>query len=353
MQKKVDYLIVGLGIAGTCFAKKCIENNKTFHIITDSKKSASHVAAGLFNPIVIKRFNPVWRYQHQMNLLKQTFGGFQDLLGGRYLHHPPVYRIFSNEQEIITWQNKIQTISSLQAYMNPSPIATTFESIEAPFGFGEVKGTGWVDLARIIQDFSNQFKKHITQEKFDYNQLNILEPLSYKGIQANKIIFAEGIKVSQNPYFNFIPIRPNKGETLIIQIKQEMPYVTFNSKNFLMPLGDNLYYVGSTYDRTWEDDGPTESNKQKLINHLQSYYKGDFEIIEHRAAFRPTTPDMRPIIGKHPTLPNLYVLNGLGTRGTFNGPDMSRELFEFLENDIPLDPEIDVKRYYKRLNPKR
>ncbi|MGI9526559.1 MAG: NAD(P)/FAD-dependent oxidoreductase [Weeksellaceae bacterium] len=349
MQDKVDYIIVGLGIAGTCFARQCLEHGKSFRIITDFESSASHVAAGLFNPIVIKRFNPVWRFQHQMQLLQETFSAFEDLLGGNYLHYPPVYRIFSNEQEIVTWKEKITSMESLQFYLNPTPIETKVDQIYSPYGFGEVKGTGWVDLAAVLYDFSNKFQEYIIQNSFDYAQLDVSEGVRYRELKADKIIFAEGVKVLNNPFFNFIPIRPNKGETLIIETHTELPNVTFNSKNFLMPIGDKRYYVGSTYDREWDDAGPTEENKQKLIKQLKFYFKGDFNILEHRAAFRPTTPNMRPILGSHPTLPHMYVLNGLGTRGTFNGPDMARELFEFLEDEKPLDKEIDVKRYYKLL----
>ena len=56
--------------------------------------------------------------------------------------------------------------------------------------------------------------------------------------------------------------------------------------------------------------------------------------------------DRKPILGQHQLYPQLYVFNGLGTRGVFNGTYFSRELYDYLENSKPLEAEIDVKRFY-------
>jgi glycine oxidase len=52
----IDYLIVGGGIAGLCFAELCIQNNKSFILFTDESQNSSKIAGGLYNPVVLKRF---------------------------------------------------------------------------------------------------------------------------------------------------------------------------------------------------------------------------------------------------------------------------------------------------------
>lgn len=44
----------------------------------------------------------------------------------------------------------------------------------------------------------------------------------------------------------------------------------------------------------------------------------------------------------------LYLLNGLGTRGVLLAPAMAKALFEYIEYGIPLDSSIDIKRFDKR-----
>ena len=60
---------------------------------------------------------------------------------------------------------------------------------------------------------------------------------------------------------------------------------------------------------------------------------------------RPTVKDRRPLVGQHQNYKNLYVLNGLGTRGVMIAPYVANKLFQYIENDEPIDPEIDIKRY--------
>ena len=41
----------------------------------------------------------------------------------------------------------------------------------------------------------------------------------------------------------------------------------------------------------------------------------------------------------------MYVLNGLGSRGVMIGPYVAQQLYDFIENESELDPEIDLRRF--------
>ena len=105
-----------------------------------------------------------------------------------------------------------------------------------------------------------------------------------------------------------------------------------------------MYKVGATYN--WEDKTniPTEAAKQELVSELKELIDCDFEIIEHYAGVRPTVKDRRPLVGTHPIHNNIHVLNGLGTRGVMLAPAMALDLFNLIENKIPLDKNIDISR---------
>ena len=75
-----------------------------------------------------------------------------------------------------------------------------------------------------------------------------------------------------------------------------------------------------------------------------------YEVLEHFAGVRPTVKDRRPLVGLHPNHPNMYILNGLGTRGVMLGPFLAHQLFNYIENNIPLDEEINIDRIYKKRN---
>ena len=81
------------------------------------------------------------------------------------------------------------------------------------------------------------------------------------------------------------------------------------------------------------------------IEKVKKIINCDFEIVHQVAGIRPTTKDRRPLVGAHPENKNLFVLNGLGTRGVMMSPFVAEELFNHIELGIDLDREIDIKRF--------
>ncbi|MBK7816373.1 MAG: FAD-binding oxidoreductase [Sphingobacteriaceae bacterium] len=78
--------------------------------------------------------------------------------------------------------------------------------------------------------------------------------------------------------------------------------------------------------------------------------KVPYNVLEHKAGVRPSTLDRRPIIGQHPLHKNLFVFNGLGTKGVMLAPYFSKKFVHFYLNKEALDAEVDVKRFYSKFN---
>ena len=61
VHQKVDYLIVGLGLAGSALAWELIQRDKTVLVLDlPADQGASAVAAGLVNPVTGKFLNKAW-----------------------------------------------------------------------------------------------------------------------------------------------------------------------------------------------------------------------------------------------------------------------------------------------------
>ena len=54
-------------------------------------------------------------------------------------------------------------------------------------------------------------------------------------------------------------------------------------------------------------------------------------MVEQVAGIRPTTKDRRPLVGSHPEYKNVFVVNGLGTRGVMMSPFVAEQLFNHIE----------------------
>ncbi len=69
-----------------------------------------------------------------------------------------------------------------------------------------------------------------------------------------------------------------------------------------------------------------------------------FEIIGHVAGVRPAVKDRRPYIGASKKHSNLFIFNGLGTKGALLAPYWAEHLAEHLMLGKPLDAAVDTRR---------
>jgi glycine/D-amino acid oxidase-like deaminating enzyme len=149
----------------------------------------------------------------------------------------------------------------------------------------------------------------------------------------------------KNPFFNKLPLEGTKGELLLIHAPELKSEVILKSSVFVIPIGSDKYLVGSTY--AWKDysNTPTESARTSLINKLQKLLNCSFEILQQRAGIRPTVIDRRPLVGQHRVHKNLYILNGLGSRGVLVAPTVAKNLIDFIEKGLALPKDIDINRF--------
>lgn len=344
--KKVDFLIVGGGYAGTFLAHHLLQSQSSFLLITDDNKGASQVSAGMVNPAVLKKFTSFWLAQEQIDLLNEVCQEIESYTGENYLIPESVHRIFHDENEQKLWLKKSKN-EDLRHFLNPD--FKSFPTILNPHKTGEVMQSCRLDVQRFFNGIHSFFKYNgfLATEKFDYKQIDLAKK-TYKDIRFEKIIFCEGMGVKQNPFFADIEVNPNKGHHLNVRLSKPLDFkATVKKKHFLFPLDENQYYYGGTYDRDQTDEGIDDKAVEQLKAGLREFYPYDFEVTEVHYGFRPTVKDRRPIIGKHQEFDFMFVFNGLGARGVLNGCYFGKELSNHLLYGKDLPEEVRIERFYK------
>ncbi len=347
----LDYIIVGSGIAGVSFAELCFQNDKTFRVFDDFSSSSSRVAGGLYNPVILKRFSEVWKAKEQLEFGLPFFETIAKRLEVQFDFKIPIYRKFASIEEQNNWFQAADK-PNLAPFLSTDIIHKQYQSITSKFGFGEVLTTGYLDVSLLLDHYI-QFLRTLnlfSNSKFDYSKILIEDGfVIYEGIKAKNIVFAEGFALHNNIFFNQLPLDGTKGELLIIKAPKLNLDVVLKSSIFILPIGNDLFKVGATYNWNDKTDLPTEEGKNELIENLKELIDCDFEIVEHFAGVRPTVKDRRPLVGSHHKFKSLHVLNGLGTRGVMLGPWLANALFQKIEKDIALDSNINIARFYKKL----
>ena len=345
----IDYLIIGSGLAGISFSEMALQNGKSILVLDNNSQNSSKIAGGLYNPVILKRFSQVGQAKEHLLVMNEFFSALEKKLNTQVDYKTPILRKFFSIEEQNNWFAASDKMN-LVPYLSTRLITKKYESIDSPFGYGEVLQTGYVDTAFLLKKYKNYLitNQLFLEESFDYGLLQEeTNGIRYKDIQASHIIFAEGFGMHTNPYFQHLPLDGTKGELLIIKAPLLDLDVILNTSVFILPLGNGLFKIGATYN--WEDKTalPTEAGKNELVERIKEIITCDFEIMEHHAGVRPTVKDRKPLVGTYEHHNSIHILNGLGTRGVMLGPAMAKALFENIEYQKPLDRFVDIKRFAK------
>jgi glycine/D-amino acid oxidase-like deaminating enzyme len=350
---KVNYIIVGQGLAGTVLAQTLLKKRKSLVVIDeDGMSRASKVAAGLYNPVVFKRLVKSWMADELIPFMEQFYLKAEEELNTNFFHKKQIVKLFADEKEKEFWLKK--SGEDVGKYLSKT-INERFqdELIYCPSGASEVTDAGNLDTVFFLKTFRDYFKSKeiLIEEEFEFAKLRVEnEFVEYKGLQADKIVFCEGYKAILNPYFNWLPFKLTKGEVLTIRLDSDKTIPlekVINKGVFILPLGNNEYKAGATYE--WNDltELPTEKGRSDLTEKLKKVLKVPFEIIEHKAGIRPTVDDRRPMLGVHPEHKRLYVFNGMGTKGVMLAPYFADHFVSFLEGNTLLNDEVNITRFKK------
>lgn len=349
--RKVEYFIVGQGLAGTMLAFSMLENNLDFRIISSPQKSkASVVAAGMINPLVFKRMTKSWLADDLLPLMKLQYQNLEKKLNVDFYFEKEILKPLSS-QEMQLWIER-KSNPDFSNYIQSVLTKKRIPQLSDAAGYGIISGGGYVDLPVFL---------HSAEQYFRQKNLIINSPLPFSAgipfrgsfesgnIQASKIVFCEGFHVRENPFFGFVKLSPVKGEVLLVHALQLSEEYILNRKVFVLPVGNQYFKVGSTYD--WEnlDELPTEKGKLSILENFENLVSTPYSVKNQWAGIRPAILDRRPVLGSHPEFDNVFIFNGLGTKGVMLAPYFASEMLKKLTiSNYELNPEVRVERFYRK-----
>ncbi len=343
----MDYIVVGLGLSGLAVTAELDKRKREFIVFENNSQKSSYVAGGIYNPVILKRFTPAWKACEQIDIAIPFYKQLEEKFGIRIVNPWSIYRRFHSVEEQNDWFVAADK-PRLSRFLDPVLKKNDNPNLIASYSLGKVCETGNIDTECLLDTYRAYLDEtyKLRHESFDYDNLKYNNGYwEYNGLQSRNVIFCEGFGLKKNPYFNYLPLTGNKGEYITIYSEELQLDFAVKSSVFLMPLGNNLYKVGATYDNHDKSPEPTPAAREKLISQLKQLIRCDFEVVDQLAGIRPSVSDRRPVVGKHPEHEHMYCCNGYGSRGVLIAPNMAAELLDHIENDKKLDPETDLDRF--------
>lgn len=349
---EIDYIIVGQGLAGSLLAYFLHKKNRRLLVIDPGLDNiSSKVAAGIINPVTGRRYVKSWRIDELIPFARQTYLELESLLGVKLYRDRHVLRVLFSPTEQNHWNSRLGD-PGYQPYIVPEAVPAKWSSMLQPvYAFGELARGAQIDLNLLLVHFRAWLTQNhqLIADSFDHGELDLSSgQLRYRNWVARAIVFCEGYRAKYNPFFNHLPYEGAKGEVLRIAIEGKQPRKLLRHHFFLVPMEDGTYWAGSNHLRIYDNEDPTPEGKQWLTSQLDKILKVPYEIRDHRAAVRPTVKDRRPLLGVHPELPNVFIFNGLGTKGASQGPFFANQLANTLTENAPFDPEVDIRRFHAK-----
>jgi len=350
LETSVDYIIVGLGLAGIAMVEELKRQEKTFVVYEDSSQTSSLVAGGMYNPVILKRFTPVWNAKEQLDVAIPFYLSLEKELSASFDQPLDIYRTFKTIEEQNNWFIASDK-PALQEYMHPELVKVEANHVVAPYQAGRVRHTGRIRVRELVSAYREYLKENgqLIEETFRHDRILTWDThIEYKNRTAGRIVFCEGNGLKNNPFFKKLPLNGTKGELLTIHAPDLKLHDIIKSAVFVLPLGNDLYKVGATFNWADKTNVPTQEGRKELEDKLKTVITCDYKIVEHEAGVRPTTGDRRPLLGVHKDNHRLVLFNGLGTRGVMIAPLMAKKLYQCIENNQALDREIDISRFKQK-----
>lgn len=346
-----DTLIIGQGLAGSALAWQLIEAGQRVCVIDDGHRSASSmVAAGLINPLAGLRFNRRPETADWLGAAGQWYAALERRFGRRFFHPVPMLRLFRSVEQQRFHARRLADPDSNGLLGAAFGADNCPEVVSAPFGGFIQHRTGYVDLPLLLGTLRDWLRERASLIGATLAPAQIAlhdRGVRALGLDAARLVFCDGARLRDNPWFDTLPLAPEKGEILNLAADDWQPRHIINGAHWLVPLADGQLRFGATHDHQEIDDRITDTGRTELLSGVQALRPSAPlpEVVLHQAGIRPGTSDRYPLIGQHPTHPALWVFNGFGARGSLLIPWYAERLCWRLMHRLSLPAEADIRRF--------
>jgi len=352
---QVDYLIVGQGIAGSFLSWYLAKAGKSAMVIDNNEPfSASRVAAGIINPVTGRRVVQTWMINQLLPFALEAYTSIGMDLGKGVITEKTMIDFFPTPQMLLAYRERI---SEAADFVSMGEDNTRFENdFHYDFGYGKIHPCYLIDLPSLLSLYRAKLRKDGLLLEEDFREDDLKDTgtgVNYLGIEAEKVIFCDGIGAARNKWFSSLPFAWNKGEALLVKCNDLDPGYLYKKGMIMAPTAAGYFWVGSSYEWNFEDPHPSAKFRDQTLAYLRQWVKKDCILEAHLASVRPATVERRPFVGLHPANKRVGMLNGMGTKGCSLAPYFASQLAGHLTENTPILPEANLQRYSRLLNRSR
>src|SRR5436190_5392607 len=264
---QTDTLIIGQGLCGTWLSYWLQKAGRDFMLIDEDRPmSSSRIASGVINPVTGRALAETWMAQFLLDFCTDVYTDIGNELNISCIKTVDVLHSFPSAQMRDAFNKRLPDLGQ---YLQPITDTDKWSAIfDMPFGLGCIRPALLIDLNHLLKTWQHRLQEKgvLQNSHFNISALSFVNGKAfYKDIQANRIIFCDGVNSLNYPFFNRLPFAPNKGEALLLRIEGLPPDHIYKKGLSLVPYphvdqrtDTQYFWAGSTYDNEYQDEQPTE-----------------------------------------------------------------------------------------------
>lgn len=353
------------------------------------------MAAGLVTPVTGDRLALSWRWSEFYPACNALYEQIQRITSTHFWHVAAAWRVFQSDAERERffqrwWSNEGKMEMGQQGIvLEPMPEEQLLP-FHSPRGGFSMWPAGRLDTRAYLDATAKHFR---SRDRWLPIHLDLEQDLEFTphgmrvqrlGLIGRMMVLCQGISARTNHWFAELPLHPARGDILELATDTLIPAVAHHAA-WVVPLQPTSeendrprrgrILLGATYDRNCLDTSIDHPNalgfRSELLQrwnsmmasadgrlglddaltsascHRSDPFEG--EVLAHVAAVRPASYDRHPLIGPHPTQPNLFCLNGLGSKGSLMAPHLANLLLDCMLENQKIESQLHWRRRDERM----
>lgn len=365
MTLSCDFAVIGSGLSGlnsVLAISRLAPSAKIIMLEPESThKGASSAPMGLLNPSTSRSPNIIEDAEVLMDQAKINYAHLLNDNDEPILAKKGVFKAVPLGEDAIKWREKYyksnwptdwsEWLDSEEAF-----VKLGIERNAAPNGGIFIKEAYVVRMSELRTSLIKKCKESLAY--FIEESINLIDA-KHKFIKLNNIdikydnlLIANGFNIFNDSYFgDWLTAHPIKGQMLTFESIQLNPAQTaITNSGYFGSINDYKFAVGSTYEHQFNHQKTDNAGKERLLkklNHLIGFEITSKKIddVEQWAAVRVASKDRKPLIGAHPTINGLFLINGMASKGLIYSPTAANRLVSYILGDKNALKNWDLQRY--------
>ena len=361
MSQQTDFCILGAGLAGLSLADALAEKDYDVTVIDKNEiaAGASGTPGGLVNPATGRRAKKSWKAEKcykaiTRNLEKVRRASGADFYRNEGLLRPALLekmaRKMKAQYDKTSWPDGWCRWKSEEEIKDIHPgIECVDGGLWLPIGLAVDVGGFLREYSTYLQERGIEVLVNKTPQVIQNDRKWRIE-LPDRVISAEHLIYATGRATLDTEYWEWLPLNLIKGQVARFKSGRGLSFEhSISSLGYIARIGEPGTFVqGSTYEHDFDHlnpDAEGEAYLRKRLRRTLPELEKEVDTVEQWAGVRTSTPDYKPILGRHPQYDTLHVFTGLGSKGLLYSAFLANHYAEYLTGRAELYPEMGIDRF--------